>query len=152
VAGARATRKAAEPKESAVPETSRTDRSKAAHEKLQQAVRSIATGEDWQRMLRTAAKFHRYSFHNQLSIFLQRPDATAVAGFNRWKSLGRFVKKGEKGIAAGARLLALVRLVAQSVPELLSPAHHNHLLSKSPSRSPFLLAFVRHTWATPWST
>jgi hypothetical protein len=32
-------------------------------------------------------------------IFLQRPDATVVAGFNRWKSLGRFVKKGEKGIA-----------------------------------------------------
>ncbi len=50
-------------------------------------------------MLRTAAKFHRYSFQNHLMIFLQRPDATVVAGFNRWKSLGRFVKKGEKGIA-----------------------------------------------------
>ena len=54
------------------------------------------------RMLRTAAKFHRYSFQNQLLIFLQRPDATMVAGFNRWKSLGRFVKKGEKGIAVFA--------------------------------------------------
>ena len=32
-------------------------------------------------------------------IFLQRPDATVVAGFNRWKALGRFVRKGEKGIA-----------------------------------------------------
>ncbi len=32
-------------------------------------------------------------------IFLQPPDATVVAGFNRWKSLGRFVKKGEKGIS-----------------------------------------------------
>jgi antirestriction protein ArdC len=32
-------------------------------------------------------------------IFLQRPDATVVAGFNKWKSLGRFVKKGEKAIA-----------------------------------------------------
>jgi antirestriction protein ArdC len=42
---------------------------------------------------------HRYSFNNHLMISLQRPDATVVAGFNRWKSLGRFVKKGEKGIA-----------------------------------------------------
>lgn len=77
----------------------RTDRLQAAHEKLQEAVESIVTGEDWQRMLQTAAKFHRYSFQNQLLIFCQRPDATAVAGFHRWKSLGRFVKKGEKGIA-----------------------------------------------------
>jgi antirestriction protein ArdC len=77
----------------------RTDRLKAAHEKLQHAVESIVTGDDWQRMLKTAAKFHRYSFHNTLMIFLQRPDATLVAGFNRWKSLGRSVKRGEKGIA-----------------------------------------------------
>ena len=76
-----------------------TDKLRAAHDKLQEAVQSIVTGEDWQRMLRTAAKFHRYSFQNQLLIFLQRPDATVVAGFNRWRSLGRFVKKGEKGIA-----------------------------------------------------
>lgn len=40
----------------------------------------------------------RTFFNNHLMIFLQRPDATMVAGFNRWKSLGRFVKKGEKGI------------------------------------------------------
>ena len=77
----------------------RTDRLKAAHRKLQQAVDSIVTGADWQRMLKTASKFHRYSFHNTLMIFLQRPDATVVAGYNRWKSLGRHVKKGEKGIA-----------------------------------------------------
>jgi len=50
-------------------------------------------------MLSVSAKFHNYSFNNQLMIFLQRPEATVVAGFNRWKSLGRFVKKGEKGLA-----------------------------------------------------
>lgn len=49
-------------------------------------------------MLKVASKFHRYSFNNQLLIFLQRPGATHVAGFNRWKSLGRTVKGGEKGI------------------------------------------------------
>lgn len=76
-----------------------TDKLRAAHDKLQEAVAEIASGDDWKRMLQIASKFHRYSFNNHLMIFLQRPDATVVAGFNRWKSLGRFVKKGEKGIA-----------------------------------------------------
>ncbi len=44
------------------------------------------------------AKFHQYSFRNLMLIFSQRPDATRVAGFNTWKKLGRWVKKGEKGI------------------------------------------------------
>jgi hypothetical protein len=75
------------------------DKLRAAHDKLQEAVAEIGSGDEWKRMLQVAAKFHNYSFNNQLMIFLQRPDATVVAGFNRWKSLGRFVKKGEKGLA-----------------------------------------------------
>ena len=75
------------------------DELQAAHDKLQDAVAELVSGDDWQRMLKVASKFHNYSFNNQLMIFLQRPEATHVAGFNRWKSLNRFVKKGEKGIA-----------------------------------------------------
>lgn len=75
------------------------DKLRAAHDKLQSAVAEIVSGDEWKRMLSVAAKFHNYSFNNQLMIFLQRPDATVVAGFNRWKSLDRFVKKGEKGLA-----------------------------------------------------
>ena len=71
----------------------------AAHERLTQAVESIVTGDDWKRMLKVASKFHNYSFNNHLLIFLQRPDATLVAGFRRWQTLGRHVRKGEKGIA-----------------------------------------------------
>ena len=48
--------------------------------------------------LAAAARFHRYTFRNVMLIAMQRPDATRVAGFNAWKKLGRFVKKGEKGI------------------------------------------------------
>ena len=48
--------------------------------------------------LRFMAKFHRYSFHNTLSIWLHCPHATQVAGYATWKRLGRFVKKGERGI------------------------------------------------------
>jgi hypothetical protein len=49
-------------------------------------------------LLKTMARFHRYSFHNVCLIASQRPDATRVAGFHTWRSLGRFVRKGEKGI------------------------------------------------------
>jgi len=44
-------------------------------------------------------RFHAYSFNNVMLILSQQPDATRVAGFRMWKSLGRSVKKGEKGIA-----------------------------------------------------
>jgi len=50
-------------------------------------------------LLKTMAQFHRYSFHNVCLIGRQRPDATRVAGFHAWRKLGRFVRKGEKGIA-----------------------------------------------------
>jgi antirestriction protein ArdC len=44
------------------------------------------------------ARFHRYSWHNIMLIASQRPAASHVAGFNTWKRLGRFVKKGARGI------------------------------------------------------
>lgn len=50
------------------------------------------------RYLAMLARFHRYSYGNVLLIASQRPEATHVAGFQTWKKLGRFVKKGEKGI------------------------------------------------------
>ena len=76
-----------------------TDALHKAHERLQEAVAAIVSGDDWKQLLQVASKFHSYSFNNHLLILCQRPDATLVAGFNKWKSLGRFVKKGEKGIA-----------------------------------------------------
>ena len=51
------------------------------------------------------ARFHQYSFGNCMLMAMQRPDATLVAGFNRWKKLGRWVKKGEQGIAILAPLV-----------------------------------------------
>jgi hypothetical protein len=50
------------------------------------------------RFLEFQARFHNYSFRNCLLIAMQNPDATYVAGFQRWKELGRFVNKGEHGI------------------------------------------------------
>ncbi len=48
--------------------------------------------------LSTMARFHDYSFGNVMLIARQKPHATNVAGVRTWNSLGRFVKRGEKGI------------------------------------------------------
>lgn len=48
--------------------------------------------------LKAIGRFHRYSLHNVLLIAMQKPNASYVAGFRTWNELGRFVKKGEKGI------------------------------------------------------
>ena len=48
--------------------------------------------------LSAMARFHSYSFGNILQIARQRPTATRVAGIRTWNEMGRFVKKGEKGI------------------------------------------------------
>ncbi|MBI5390329.1 hypothetical protein HZB02_02475 [Candidatus Woesearchaeota archaeon] len=48
--------------------------------------------------LNTMASFWQYSYHNQLLIHLQMPEATRVGDFKAWKALNRYVKKGSKGI------------------------------------------------------
>lgn len=69
-----------------------------AQERLVAAIESMVTGDDWQRMLETSAKFHKYSFGNVIMITVQNPEATQVAGYNKWLELGRQVRKGEKAI------------------------------------------------------
>src|ERR1700690_2028495 len=55
------------------------------------------------------ARFHAYSFGNIMAIARQRPTATRVAGFGTWKEMGRFVKKGEKGIQILAPMIGYRR-------------------------------------------
>ncbi len=73
--------------------------------------------EALKRMLEVAARFHRYSFRNQLLISMQRPDATHVAGFHAWRKLGRFVKKGEKGIVIIAPIIGKKRDDRRAIEE-----------------------------------
>jgi hypothetical protein len=77
----------------------------SAHAYLVAAIESLVSGDDWQRMLEVASRFHHYSANNVLLIMLQRPDATRVAGYRAWLSMGRQVRKGERGI----RILAPCR-------------------------------------------
>jgi len=68
-------------------------------EQLAASTDQVRTSRELTDYLSFCARFHNYSFHNTILIFCQRPDATRVAGFQTWKSMGRFVRKGEKGIA-----------------------------------------------------
>ena len=70
----------------------------AALERLAASLRS-GKPEELVEYLSFWAKFHRYSFHNVALILSQHPTATHVAGFQAWRKVARFVKKGEKGIA-----------------------------------------------------
>jgi hypothetical protein len=59
--------------------------------------------------LTTMARFHSYSFGNILAIARQKPDAQRVAGIRTWNELGRFVRKGEKGIQILAPMIGYRR-------------------------------------------
>ncbi len=75
------------------------DKLAALHEQISDGVAALVESDGWRAMLDTAAKFHSYSLGNLLLIGAQAPQATRVAGFRTWQSLGRQVRKGEQGIA-----------------------------------------------------
>lgn len=66
---------------------------------IEDGIKNLFDSERYREYLRTMSRFHSYSFNNTMLIHMQRPNATRVAGFNRWKNqFGRHVKKGERGI------------------------------------------------------
>ena len=67
--------------------------------KLQVGIQEYAKSERYKELLDNMTKFHDYSINNTISIILQKPDATLVASYSKWKTLNRQVKCGEKGIA-----------------------------------------------------
>lgn len=79
-----------------------------ASKAIEQLIEALERGhsEVLRSYLSAMAKFHRYSLRNLMLILSQRPDATRVAGYQTWKQLGRWVKKGAKGILILAPVLA----------------------------------------------
>ena len=66
---------------------------------IEQGIKELFESEKYMRYLSVMSKFHRYSVNNTMLIYMQRPEATLVAGFNKWKNqFERHVKKGEHGI------------------------------------------------------
>ena len=86
---------------------------------LETGVENIFTGDKYAQYLQTMSKFHRYSFNNTLLIAMQRPDATLVTGYRNWQSMGRQVKKGEKGIT----ILAPAPIKKKREQEILDQNH-----------------------------
>jgi N-terminal domain of anti-restriction factor ArdC len=84
-----------------------------AIEELSQALER-GHSETLRNYLAAIGRFHRYSLRNVMLIASQNPIATHVAGFHTWHKLGRFVKKGEKGILI---LAPIVRAKSQSVEQ-----------------------------------
>lgn len=86
----------------------RRDEMEKLHQQLTEQVENLRTSEGWQRYLKAATTFHTYSLNNLLLIFLQCPQASAVAGYRAWQKKGRQVRKGEKGIRIlGGRAVTL---------------------------------------------
>ncbi len=81
-----------------VDEEARRERLEQFHTRLSESVLTMTSGTAWTDWLTTAARFHHYSFRNTAAIWAQRPDATQVAGYRVWQSMGRQVRKGEQGI------------------------------------------------------
>ena len=78
---------------------SNKDRIKEITAGIEQGIKELFESDRYRQYLSTMSRFHKYSLNNVMLIHSQRPDATLVAGFNKWKNqFGRHVKKGERGI------------------------------------------------------
>jgi len=96
----------------ALTEAERAERRRADRERLDAAARALLSSDGWRQWVRVRSSngLSRYSFHNQLLIALQCPDATYVAGFRAFLDLNRCVRKGERAI----RILAPMSVRAHS--------------------------------------
>src|SRR5258707_6113265 len=107
--------------------TNNSDKTQELTQKINDSIAALCAETDTARQsetyrawLRTLSRFYSYSFNNWLLIYTQRPDATRVAGFQTWKSLGRFVKKGERGIRIFAPIIRKVEEEKNGTTEQVS--------------------------------
>lgn len=75
------------------------DRLKEITSSIETGIKELFESDKYRQYLTTMSRFHKYSVNNTMLIYMQKPDATVVAGFNKWKDqFGRNVMKGERGI------------------------------------------------------
>ncbi len=83
----------------AEPSKTNKERLKEITDGIEAGIKALFQSDRFANYLRTMGRFHKYSVNNTLLIHMQKPDATLVAGFQKWKTqFGRNVKRGEKGI------------------------------------------------------
>lgn len=97
-------------------------------DRLEQGVKDLFSGDKYLTYLQTMSRFRRYSTRNTLLIYMQKPDATLVAGYQAWQSkFGRYVKKGEKGI----KILAPTPFTIRKEQQKLDPDTRMPILDAS---------------------
>lgn len=75
------------------------ERLKEITDSIETGIKELFESDKYKSYLQTMSRFHKYSLNNTMLISMQKPDATLVAGFNKWRDgFSRYVKKGEKGI------------------------------------------------------
>ena len=79
-------------------------------DKLNEGIQMVFDSERYKSFMAFWSGFHSYSFRNTLLIMLQNPKASVCAGFNKWKEVGRNVKKGEKGLTVLAPIMKKVEV------------------------------------------
>lgn len=75
-----------------------SDKIKELTNRLEAGIKEVFASGRYREYLSAMDKFHSYSYNNTLLINMQKPEASYVAGYKTWETLGRHVKKGEKGI------------------------------------------------------
>lgn len=97
-----------------ITKSNRSEKVKEAFELIKKDVSDITNSDTFKEFMKFSSNFHHYSLRNQLLIWIQKPQATLVAGFESWKKMGRFVKKGETGIM----ILAPIRITKKDNKDL----------------------------------
>lgn len=77
----------------------KTKNVKSIVETLEASISDFMNSEKYLKYLRVMSKFHGYSMNNIFLILMQCPEASLVAGYKKWQTLGRHVKQGEKAIS-----------------------------------------------------
>jgi len=97
------------------------DKIKAALGRIEEGLETINTDEDWLKFLKFQSLFYNYSASNAILIFMQKPDASYVMGYKAWNKVGRYVRKGSKGLAILAPCIRKEEVFKE--PEVKSEYH-----------------------------
>ncbi|WP_392342557.1 ArdC-like ssDNA-binding domain-containing protein (plasmid) [Leifsonia sp. P73] len=103
----------------------------ALHNSICDQVEQLRDSDQWRAFLDFAKAFHAYSLNNLLLILSQMPEASQVAGFRKWQSLGRQVRKGEKAI----------RIFGYSTKKITAEDENGDEVEKRVARFPILSVF-----------
>ena len=114
---------------------SNKERLKEITDSIEAGIKELFESEKYQQYLQTMSRFHRYSVNNTMLIYMQKPDATLVAGFNKWRDqFERNVNKGERGI----KIIAPTPYKKKIEEQKLDPDTRLPMLDADDTRLPML--------------